>query len=120
MTIQSIDVQSSYAATVADGIRTSQGPRPVGANVATEPAKAQDAKSVDPTALARAVEQTNKIIQPIATDLQFSVDPGTKSTVVKVVDMATQQVIRQVPSEEMLKIAEALDKLHGLLVRSTA
>ena len=39
---------------------------------------------------------------------------------VKVVDQSTKEVIRQIPSEEMLAIAKALDSLKGLLVRQTA
>jgi flagellar protein FlaG len=40
--------------------------------------------------------------------------------VVKVVDTETDQVIRQIPSEEMLAIARNIDRLQGLLVKQEA
>ena len=38
----------------------------------------------------------------------------------KVVDASTDEVIRQIPSEEIISIAKALDKLQGLLVEQKA
>jgi flagellar protein FlaG len=40
--------------------------------------------------------------------------------VVKVIDRETQDVIRQIPSQEMLDLAQALDKLQGLLIKQKA
>jgi flagellar protein FlaG len=40
--------------------------------------------------------------------------------VVRVVDTATDQVIRQIPSEVALAISQSLEKLQGLLVRQQA
>ena len=39
---------------------------------------------------------------------------------VKVIDSNTQEVIKQIPSEEMIAIAKALDKLKGLLLQQKA
>lgn len=68
----------------------------------------------------QSVEKINKTIQTMNSNLQFSVDEDTKKNVVKVVDMQTKDVIRQIPSPEVLAIAKALDKLQGLLVRDKA
>lgn len=70
--------------------------------------------------LEQAARRIEKFVQPISSDLQFSVDEASGSQVVRVIDRATQQVIRQMPSEEMLAIASALDRLQGLLVRQQA
>jgi len=40
--------------------------------------------------------------------------------VVKIVDAQTQEVIRQMPSEEAIKIASALGKIQGLLFNGQA
>jgi flagellar protein FlaG len=40
--------------------------------------------------------------------------------VVKVVDSETQEVIRQIPSEEMLRIARNLDSFESLMLRERA
>lgn len=122
MTIQSIDLPGAvaYPARNDSQISTTGPAAPAKTGDVSQPQKPARDSAADSAALQSAVDRTNKMIQPIATDLQFSVDSGTNQTVVKVVDMATNQVIRQVPSEEMLKIAEALDKLDGLLVKSQA
>jgi len=58
--------------------------------------------------------------QQAVTDLSFSVDDETNIRVVKVIDRSTQEIIRQIPSEEMLQMAQALDKLQGLLLKQKA
>ena len=70
--------------------------------------------------LKEAVEKVQEYIQPFNNNLEFSINKDTERLVVKVVDQSTKEVIRQIPSEEMLAIAKALDSLKGLLVRQTA
>jgi flagellar protein FlaG len=94
-------------------------------NVRSVAAPASDAVQADQNKARReqvesAVAKANKVVQVTARDIQFSIDDETGSTVVKVVDRATKEVIRQIPSEEMLRIAEALDHLQGLLVKQQA
>lgn len=67
-----------------------------------------------------AATKAEEFVQSINSALQFSVDDSTGSTVVKVIDQLTNEVIRQIPSEEMLEIAKALDRISGLLVRNKA
>jgi|CXWL01.1.fsa_nt_gi flagellar protein FlaG len=66
-------------------------------------------------ALARAIDAVNKMLDPMARGLQFSVDGSTGKTVVKLVDKQTNEVLREMPSREMLAIARALDRMQGLL-----
>ncbi|HEX8962906.1 MAG TPA: flagellar protein FlaG [Rhodocyclaceae bacterium] len=73
----------------------------------------------------QAVEQAVKEIkQSMATmtsrDLQFSIDSDTKQTVVRVVDSQTGNVIRQIPAQELIDIAKAMDRAKGLLLRQEA
>lgn len=67
----------------------------------------------------RAAEQINKALKQFDSNIQFSVDENNKTNV-KVIDTQTKEVIRQMPSKEMLAIAEALDKFQGLLIRIKA
>ena len=62
-----------------------------------------------------AIDEVRRVIEPVARNLQFSVDDDTNLTLIKVVDSATDEVIRQIPSEEMVAIAKAIDKLQGML-----
>ena len=50
--------------------------------------------------------------------LSFRVDDATKQVVVSVIDPETDDVIRQIPPEEMLRLAEKLDSTRGSLVSS--
>ena len=47
--------------------------------------------------------------------LQFRVDQGSGKMVVTVTDGETGEVIRQVPGEEALKMAERIEDMTGLL-----
>ena len=66
------------------------------------------------------VKEVNEFIKPINNSLQFSIDDGTGTTVVKVIDAETDEVIKQIPSEEMLALAKAIGQLKGLLVKQQA
>lgn len=68
----------------------------------------------------QAMAQVAKMVQEKASNLQFSIDSDTGTTVVKVVDSQTQEVIRQIPSQEMLNIAKAIQDAQGLLLRQKA
>ena len=49
-------------------------------------------------------------------NLKFSTDENTGKLVVSVVDPNSGQVLRQMPSEEALKVAEAIGRYQGVLV----
>ena len=51
-----------------------------------------------------AVEQGNSILQAVHRNLEIKVDETTKEFVVKVVDRDTGKLVRQIPSEDMLKL----------------
>lgn len=53
---------------------------------------------------------------PAAMGLRFQVDAETGKTIVSVVDQASGEVIRQMPSEEALAVAKALGKFEGAFV----
>lgn len=88
------------------------------------PAKAEPTATAKEQASRReveeAVQKVVKFVEPLKSQLQFSLDDQSGQMVVRVVDQATKEVIRQIPSEEMVAIAQALDRLQGLLVRQSA
>ena len=67
-----------------------------------------------------ALEQVREHVRRVVPELDFSVDEDTGRVVVKLMDTATNEVLRQIPSEEVLHIAKMLDKLQGLLLREKA
>ncbi|MFC3115499.1 flagellar protein FlaG [Cellvibrio fontiphilus] len=70
------------------------------------------AANVNPQAMQEqvqaAVAQMNEYIQSTQRDLNFSYDPESGETVVKVLDRETQEVIRQIPDEIFLRLAQQL------------
>ena len=60
--------------------------------------------------LSDAVSQLNDFVQNVQRDLQFEVDNDLGQTIVKVVDQQTQQVIRQIPDEVAMRLAEKLQQ----------
>jgi len=58
------------------------------------------------------VQNLNDFIQRQDRALQFEVDDVTGDTVIKVMDAATDEVIRQIPSEELLALARRMMQLH--------
>ena len=59
-------------------------------------------------ALEKVVSQLNAYIQNTQRDVDFSVDDATGRVVVRVIDSESEEVIRQIPSEEMLAISRHL------------
>ncbi|MBU1191900.1 MAG: flagellar protein FlaG [Gammaproteobacteria bacterium] len=72
------------------------------------------------TKVEQAVNQMNQFVQTLNRDLQFSVDEDSGRTVVKVLDTETKEVIRQIPSEELLRMATYLTDGGGLLLKVQA
>ena len=61
-------------------------------------------------ALNGAVLQLNDYVQNVQRDLQFEVNNELGQTIVRVVDQQTQKVIRQIPDELALQLAEKLQQ----------
>lgn len=68
----------------------------------------------------QAVEKIQEAVNSLAQNLRFSIDEETGKTVIKVMDVQTEEVIRQIPSQEAIAIARTLDKIQGLLLNDKA
>ncbi|MEL0082213.1 MAG: flagellar protein FlaG [Gammaproteobacteria bacterium] len=69
--------------------------------------------------ISRAVDIIMELAVDIDRNLQFHVDEITGKTVVTVRDKQTDEVIRQIPNEEMLSMAQRLRQGGGLLEELT-
>jgi flagellar protein FlaG len=70
--------------------------------------------------LTAAVASLQDHVQNIQRDLQFSVDDETGTTVIKVIDPETEEVIRQIPPEEVIEISRSLEEVAGILLKAEA
>lgn len=57
----------------------------------------------------------NKAVQSIERGLQFTVDENSGETIITVTDKNTNEVVRQIPTEEVLAIRENIESLKGIL-----
>jgi flagellar protein FlaG len=78
-------------------------------------AKAQEfeAQQVQPAETEQAISEVGDFLQSLNRQLSFSVDDTSNRTVVSVVDQSSGDVIRQIPSEEILRIAEKIKDLQN-------
>jgi flagellar protein FlaG len=82
---------------------------------------AQPAPKPSPQQENQAAESMIRAVRQSNSNLEFSLDPGTKKLVVRMVDTATGEVIRQIPSEVLLAIAQSIGQYQkGLLVNQEA
>ncbi|MEH6616214.1 MAG: flagellar protein FlaG [Porticoccus sp.] len=70
-----------------------------------------------------AVSDISNYIQNVSRELQFQVDDQAGSTIITVTDSGTDEVIRQIPSEEIVAMARYIaentpDPVKGLLMNS--
>lgn len=72
----------------------------------------------EPSAIDTAIGKLQDYVQKLDRELQFSVDSDTGRTVVKILDARTQEVVRQIPSEELVELSKSLEKTRGILFRS--
>lgn len=61
------------------------------------------------------VEALEDFANTVQTKLNFTIDDGTEDVVVKIMDKETDEVIKQFPAEEILKLREKMQDLKGLL-----
>ena len=68
-----------------------------------------DAEPASIEELQDAVARINDHMQVVRRNLQFNLDDASGETVVKVIDTDTEEIIRQLPSEEALKISRQIE-----------
>jgi flagellar protein FlaG len=72
-------------------------------------------KDLPSEALEKVASEIQIQLKRINTELRFEVDGASGELVVKIIDPDDQQVIRQIPSEELLAIRARMDDLIGVL-----
>jgi flagellar protein FlaG len=111
--IRPLDAIAPSPTTVAGGtVVAADRPAPATPQVAeTAPSRAS---------VQAAVDYVNAALAASNRSIEFSIDPDVKTVVVRVIDKQDGSIVRQMPSQEMLAIAKALDQINGLLLRNRA
>lgn len=92
----------------------------VAASQSVAPKNAQAEDGQKQFSVQEAVKHLTDFVSLTNADISFSVDEASGVQVVKITDGQTKEVIRQFPSEEAIRIAQALDQLQGVFVRDKA
>jgi len=69
---------------------------------------------------ASAVEKFKALVHDLQRNLDFSVDDSSGQVVVKVMDGESGELIRQIPSEDLLRLSERLEDMRSLLFNAEA
>lgn len=78
----------------------------------------QQGRAPDDERVKAAAEDIQKFFQSVKRNLEFSVDESSGKVVVKVIASYSGEVVRQIPNEEVLKLAESLSDAGSLLFRA--
>ena len=77
-----------------------------------------------PTPTREQVEQAaariKEVLRGTTSRLEIDIDPDLHKAVIKILDGESGEVIRQIPSQELLDLAKDLDEPKGILVRERA
>ncbi|QKM64289.1 hypothetical protein DCO17_02990 [Polynucleobacter tropicus] len=85
-----------------------------------KPSNVNQASQPTQEVIAKTAKQMESFVQSMGRELNFSVDKASGYSVVRVVNPQTGEVIRQLPSEELLKIAEMFEQTNSALVNQKA
>ncbi len=111
----SIKLNASYpAATTQASTAAATQAKPV------PQAEAEPAEEPQRVALEKAVTDMREFVQASQRNLDFSIDDSTGKVVVKVIATDSGEVIRQIPSETALKLAQNLSDASSLLFDTRA
>lgn len=85
-----------------------------------KPGTAAEGGNASREQLEDAVASIQDFVQSVRRSINFSVEETSGRVVVKVTDAGSGDVIRQIPSEEALQLAENLSEVRSLLFKAEA
>lgn len=125
--VTSADVQISRTGGFESGIVVSRSPgwiQAVGKEVAAARSNhapsVHDVSEISKESVEAAAEKIQSFISSMKRDLNIYVDNSTGRSVIRVVDAESSQLIRQIPPEESIRLAQTVDFLSSLLVHQRA
>lgn len=114
-----IDGTASGAAAVASSVGATAAATAVSDRKVQQPQSAQAAPKVP---VEQVVQQLNDIAESHSQSVEFSINrsAGNPRVIITMRDTQTNEVIHQIPSEEMIAIDDAITRMQGALVKKTA
>ncbi len=72
-------------------------------------------ESLSPRELTKAVDHLNALAQQVRRELRFSVDESSGRVVITVLDAESDEVVRQIPPEQVMSLVQTLQSAGGSL-----
>src|SRR5215204_4529348 len=89
--------------------------------VAEQPRQqAKPAPPVEVPKIESVTKQIDSFLRSFGRSINFRVDPGSGQMIVSVIDATTGEIIRQVPGEDALKLAQSIEASMSALVDEKA
>lgn len=82
--------------------------------------RAREKRPQDARQIEQAVSDLNDLVHDLHRELRFTVDHDSGDTVIKVVDRETDEVVRQIPSEELMQLRKRLQDAAGVFFQDSA
>ena len=109
----SVEIQSTYVLSSSAG-KINQPNSAVDIKTENENALKQNSnQKLSLDAVKEAVKTGNTMLQSVSSSLSFKIDDATKQVVVKIVDSKTGELVRQIPTVEMLDFMRRMKELEG-------
>ena len=82
--------------------------------------QARPAERMEPEDLQAVVSDMQDFVQSVRRDIYFQLDDTSGQVVINVTEATSGDVIRQIPSEEALRLSESLSEIRSLLFEAEA
>jgi flagellar protein FlaG len=102
-----------------DGAQHVIGTKGAAAAMQKPQGRAEEEKKSDDEALSDTVSDLNELVQNMRRELQFSLEKESGELVVKVIDTETDEVVRQIPPEEVIELRRRLSDAAGAIFRES-
>lgn len=108
ISVSNVSVATSYTPAADKAVKPLQAEPEL-----VKPAEAvKQVTEVSNTELQQAVDVVNQAVALEQRSLSFSIDDVSGRSVIKVIDYETDELIKQIPSEELLKVAQDIKRLQ--------
>ena len=117
--IAAMDIQIRGSPTAGPVVGEAPAPRPAAAEPRPVPPATPNAAAgnqPDPEDVKQAAEGVNAFLKSSGSHVQFAYHEGAKRMMVQVIDDTTREVIRSIPSKELLDLAAKIGEMVGLLL----
>ena len=115
--MEKIPLETPLPVSSPDKIDSAKKPRSLAPEDNRQGAKAEDKKSLSAKELKKVSEEMNEIMNDFKTSLGFSIREELNNlVVVEIRNRDTNELIKQIPSKELLAIKEKMEELTGLLL----